>query len=266
MIEIKALDNQVNKSKVSIIPKPPFTMMICASKGGGKSTLILNMLLNPQIFRNKFNQIYIMSPTATLDSKTDVLRRESILLKNRALYNRLKRKMRNEILSSDIDFEDFNDIPTNLDDSNFIDNLDLDFIEDKIDEQRKIIETYGKNIADHILFVLDDLASETKTFMSARFKRLVFLSRHYKISIIMTTQAYFSIPKAIRLNNSQLILFETGNEKELKTIHEENSSLSFNEFIRLYNECIDVDFGFLMINYQNPKKYRYSNQFKFFIE
>lgn len=268
MIEIKSLDNQVQKNKISIVPKPPFTMTICASKGGGKTTLLLNMLLNPQILRDRFNQVYIMSPTATLDSKTAVLRRENLLLKNRKLYNILKRQHRKNILAEKAieEYVDFEDIPMHLDDSNFIDDLDLDFIEEKIDEQRYIIENYGKQTADNILFIIDDLASETKKFMSARFKRLVFLSRHYKISLIITTQAYFSIPKAIRLNNSQLILFETGNERELKTIHEENSNLSFDDFMRLYKTCIDEDYGWMMVNYQVPKKYRYSCQFKYFLE
>lgn len=268
MIEIKPLDNQVQKSSISIIPKIPFTSMVVGGKASGKSTLILNMLLSDKLFRNKFEEIYIFSPTATLDEKMNVLRRENILKKNLPLLRAIKRltKQNNNIITPNYEIIGSDEIQTTLDDHNFVDELDLDFIEDIIDKQKATIAQFGKKIANNVLLVIDDLASETKTFMSSRFKKLVFLSRHYKLSMIITTQSYFQVPKAIRLNNSNLILYDTANDKELKNIYDENSTLTFNDFMRIYRQAVDEPFGFLTVNYQVPLKYRYANQFKFFIE
>ena len=270
MIEIVPLDKQVDKTKISTVPKPPFTMMICASKGGGKSTLILNMLLNPNLLRDKFNEVYIMSPTASLDTKMSVLRNTDFLAKNRRLWNAIKRvkRRRQDILSSNEPTEivNFEDIPSHLTDENYIDDLDLDALESLIEKQKYTIEHFGKDTANNVLVVMDDLASESNKMAGNRFKKLLFLSRHYKISMIIITQAYFAIPKSIRLNNSQLVLFETSNKKELDKIYEENNAgLSFNDFMKLYKECVKDDYGFMVINYQVPKRFRFANQFKYFL-
>jgi hypothetical protein len=78
--EIKPLDNQVN-TEPSLVPKPPFSMYLSASKGQGKSTTLLNLLLNKDLLANKFNQIYIISPTNKLDEKMQILKKLRVFVK-----------------------------------------------------------------------------------------------------------------------------------------------------------------------------------------
>ena len=96
----------------------------------------------------------------------------------------------------------------------------------------------------------------------------MFNSRHYKVSIIITTQNYFSIPKPLRLNTSIFVLYFTANEKELKSIYEENNSnKTFKQFNEMFKRvCNSRDFNFLSINYQNNEKFRYGECFERFIE
>ena len=69
-MEIKALDNQKGYSKNSVYPQLPFTSYIVASKKSGKTTLLLNLLLNH--YKGAFNKIMWVSPTASLYEKIDI--------------------------------------------------------------------------------------------------------------------------------------------------------------------------------------------------
>ena len=267
-LEIVPLDQQANKRQISTVPKPSFSLLINAPKGGGKTTLILNMLLNKNLLRYKFNKIFYFSPTARYDSKTQILKSEEILERNKKLFNLLKRNYSKKLdpIGEKLETNTLQDIPVILDESNFINTLDMDIINDVMKENKLISETFGKEYSNKILFIFDDLASETKLFNSKQFKNMMFLSRHFNISSIIITQNYHSIPKPIRLNMNQIILFECNNVKELDSIYTENNSgKSFKDFLELYRSCIDEDYGFLVINYQVPKKYRFANQFKNFI-
>ncbi len=91
-MSIRALDNQFNnKNEPKILPSLPFTSYIVAAKKSGKSTLLLNLLIKPEFLRNKFNQIYFISPTASLDEKTQILKNENVLVRNDKLIKKTRR-------------------------------------------------------------------------------------------------------------------------------------------------------------------------------
>ncbi|KAJ3270385.1 hypothetical protein HDV01_007851 [Terramyces sp. JEL0728] len=224
------LDKQVDKAP-TLIPKLPFTLSIVANKGSGKSNLILNMLLNPNLLNKKFNRILIISPTRKLDKKWLVLDRYDVTTLNRPLINLLKKKSRNSIFAKDNVNQSFENYIENYDEPN------IKILDDLITEQNYIIRSYGKDIADKILVVLDDCVSFKKFFNSDGFRKFIFNSRHYNISCIVTSQTYFSIPKPIRLNTSGICLFFNGNDNDIKLIYEENScKLNFKEFLAMYKK------------------------------
>jgi hypothetical protein len=134
-------------------------------------------------------------------------------------------------------------------------------------EQKKIIQLYGKSIADNILLVYDDTISAKKFWNSESVQQMFFNSRHYKISIIITSQNYKSLPKALRLNMSLMLLYFTANQDELKAIFSENSSsLGFKAFEKIYRDtCHSKPFHFIVVNYQNPPEYRLQSGFENFI-
>ena len=278
---IVALDNQVN-TEPSLIPKMPFSMIVSASKGGGKSTLILNMLLNNSFYNGKFNQIFWISPTAKLDSKTQVLKNTNgITTPNRPLITKINKEIMKQLRGDNTypkksitgDIEDYgtqliniNEIPTNIPEDHFIENIDLRFLESLMESQKKVIAKFGKELADTILIIFDDCISDRFFKTPASFKYFLN-SRHVKCSSIIATQMYHGIPKTLRLNCSAFVLFNTGNDKELKTIHEENNcSIIFKDWIRIYKAVSMPQFGFLVINYMNPLEYRLQNQFLDFID
>lgn len=118
------------------------------------------------------------------------------------------------------------------------------------------------------MLVYDDCISSKNFFNSEAVQQLLFNSRHYKISIIITSQNYKSLPKPLRLNNSILCSFYTANKDELKNIYDENSSeLGFKTFLEIYNKvCSSKPFNFLTINYQNTIEYRLQSAFEEFVK
>ena len=161
--KIQALDNQVNNNP-SLTPKLPFSMILSANKGRGKSSLLINMLINTDFLANRFNQIHIISPTNKLDAKFNILKTtDGILKPNKELLKLFKNKMKNQIASP------INEAPeyqTVLTDEDFYEKVSIDLLKQIITEQKMIIENYGKPVADNILLVYDDCASAKKFWNS----------------------------------------------------------------------------------------------------
>ena len=262
--KIRSLDSQVN-TEPSLVPKPSFLMYLCASRGSGKSTTLLNLLLNKDLLAGKFHQIYYISPTSALDSKIEVLKTTPGIIKpSTKLINKLKEKGKIKILDDSVQEREYS---TSIPESNFIEEVSIDLLKDLISEQKQIIKSYGKDIADSILLIFDDCASELKFWKSQQVQKLIFNSRHFKISMIITSQNYKSLPKALRLNMSQVVLFSTSNEVEIKCIYDENSSsLGFKKWLKIYREITDKPFNCLVVNYQNKKEARLHDAFESFIE
>jgi len=57
---IVSLDQQVS-SEPHLTPQLPFSMNFIAQKGRGKTTVLLNLLLNENLLNSKFNATYIVS-------------------------------------------------------------------------------------------------------------------------------------------------------------------------------------------------------------
>ena len=82
MYEIKPIDDQVS-NKISNVPYPSFTMGIIASRGSGKTTLLANLLTKKEFFKDKFNDIIILSPTYKNDlDKWNFICSKTVLVEN----------------------------------------------------------------------------------------------------------------------------------------------------------------------------------------
>ena len=83
VLDIKLIDNQVS-NQISNVPYPSFTMGIVASHGPGKTTLLTNMLMKKEFFKDKLNQIVILSPTYKNNiNKWDFVCSKTVLVENK---------------------------------------------------------------------------------------------------------------------------------------------------------------------------------------
>lgn len=251
---IKALDNQLGNSEPSVFAKIPFTSYLVAQKKSGKTTLLLNLLKNKEIYKGKFNQIKWFSPTAQFDSKVmDLFDEKDLTVENKVLKKlQEKEKLKTKILEEE-------EPDSNYEGFEMYEKLGIEYLKEIIKDQKQIIEKYGKDNADDVLLVMDDCITD-KILKSTPFIDFCFKSRHYRISVFFISQSYFSLPKPLRLNNSQVIIFGTGNMKELNSIfHENGGTLSWYEFKEIYQDAIKKDYNFFNILFDNPKKYRYAD-------
>jgi len=263
-LKIIPLDHQV-KNEPSLNLSIPGSLMLTASKGKGKSSTLINMLINKDMLAGKFNQIHIVSPTNKLDVKFNILKTtHGIIVPNFKLIKELSKKKKINIFDSNEGPPEYNTVLT---DDSFTEDVSIELIKKIIQEQKYVIEKYSKDTADNILIVYDDCASERHFWNSQAVQKLMFNSRHYKVSIIITTQNYKSIPKPLRLNMSMMVIYYTANLAELSSIYDENNSnLTFKEFHLMFKKVCSVPYNFLTINYSNTEEYRFQECFEKFIK
>ena len=260
-MNITPLDKQVNITN-SLLPKHPFSMLLCGSKASGKSTTLINLI--EKGLNNTFNRIILISPTHAYDDKLQHLINSPVQKPNWALY----KKMNTQFLwdkTKKYDKDEFDKKYSYIDTNDIHNHLNLDILDDLIEDQDYIIKTYGKNISDKVLLILDD-AIQSDIIKSRKFLHTNLISRHLNISIIFVTQAYYLLPKSLRLNTTTLCLFKIPNEKELKNIQEEwNIGIPKEKFFAEYERLTNIPFNFVVLNCQNQIGYRFQNAFKEFI-
>ncbi len=203
------------------LPQPSFRLGIIAPSFSGKSNLIVNMLK-----KNNFKYNKLFKKNIFLFSKTAKLD---------DIYDQLK-----------------------ISKNNILDTFDKKFINELMNEQKEIIE--NGDIPQHILLILDDIITDLKND-DELLQQLFFNSRHYKFSIIITSQAYHKMPKNVRLNLSHIILFKIPDD-DSKQVYKELpiSKVIFNHF---YDECTKEKYCFMYIDLKN-KRYFHNFEYELF--
>jgi hypothetical protein len=294
---LNRLDAQANR-QLSYIPKSHFMQNICGGRGSGKSTLLINELTHPELLGGRFNDVYIFNPTATYDDKYRKLtkvkwikvNKDLIIAKLRASgrlvaaadpeeppapirYRRVRIKggfklqRESQHTEDKVPIEAVRAMPDIVagDINMFYPKLTIQKMQEIMDTQKADILQFGDSVANKVLIVLDDLASD-KLLKNTEFTQLVYLSRHFNVSMIVCTQAYHAIPKPIRLQMDLTTYFKIGSLKELETLYAENAQgLRYNEWISKYNSCFDRDYSYMSINTYNPPGYKFIRRFEGFV-
>lgn len=217
--------NQQRLPKDKRLPQLPLFWLLVAPRNSGKSNLIKN-LLQKKFYGKVFDKdnIIIFSPTVKIDDMwLDV------------------------------------DIP-----NKFEPNELEEVVNDIIEQQEKIKASYGKKECPDVLIIMDDMINEgNSTSYRGIAERLAYKGRHWKISLIMTSQKYKGISRGIRLNSTQTTYFEPQNMSEFDSILEEHADKKNKEaFKRMFDYATTPKYSFLTIDYNKPKKDgRYSKNF-----
>lgn len=217
-IKIKAPQTtKTNNDNISkILFQTPFRVLIVAPSNSGKTVLISNLISNPELpYRKIFKKnIFIWSSTFSL-----------------------------------ID-ESFS-MSDNIEPSNIYDEYEETSVLEIVNEQMNHIKKIGKKKCPDLLFIFDDIINDLPPKKQSVMNKLFFSARHYKISILLLSQQYKMCPRPVRLNASDIILFQTGNNSEMKIIAEEQA-IDANEFIRIYKDATIEPFSFLTIHNKLP--------------
>lgn len=225
---VKLTDKNTDYPENKKIPKPlptvPMRALFCASSGSGKTLTIGNMLGRREFgFKNIFKRnIFLFSPTFELDDPS----------------------MHGVDINSDNQFSTFDEAA----------------IAEIMEDQKRLIDRWGKQKAPHVLIVLDDLITMLPQSKQSILTRLFFSARHWKISLILTTQSYKATSKAIRLNCSHMIIYKTNNRE--RDLMGEEQVLDIPLWRSVYNMATSEAYSFLYIDNTKQPKDRYYVRFE----
>lgn len=208
---LKKLDNTYNSSKDPLLlQNNACVYIISGRKGVGKTTLITNLLQSKRAYKKRFENIFLISPTARTDKKLSKLVEE---------------------LEEDGKFNDM-----------FSEELVENILEQiKADNE----ENERKNKS---CIILDDCVLDISKKRSSILNKLVITARHNNITLIILTQKYNAVPTIIRSNTDLISFFNSLNKKEIETLIDD-INIDKDIFKDIYNvTCMEGGHNFLHIN------------------
>ena len=201
--------------KDGLIPKFPFSWVLCGRSGSGKTNLLMNILTRQNMLKHYFHYILVFSPTS----------------------------------ASGVD-DSYKGL--GLPKENFVEKFGEEDLQNIIDAQKNLIKQkgiswVGKN--SRVCIILDDVVANRQMLHSPSALKLFCLLRHYLVSVIIMIQSYTKLPRALRLNANATCLFPSS-QSEIEITKEEIRSpgLTRNEWQNLVEYAISDDFSFLYIN------------------
>jgi hypothetical protein len=219
VLPVKNAKNLANSKKLDNIPppllRPEFLMVIVGPVRSGKGNLLVNILENKNFGYKQYFDDIIY----------------------------ISPTIENDVTGRAIKADDsIMKITDNLD--------DIDLILSSIVELQQKKETIEPT-----LIVLDDMLGLIKSTGHSYFSNLCSKYRHWKLSLIITTQSFRSIPVVCRYNATGYIIFKTHNKKEFTKLEEELEG-NFPKFEELYDQATEKKYEFLFLDMEKIKAYK----------
>jgi hypothetical protein len=223
---------------------------ICMPKGGGKTTLVYNLITNKgSPYYKLFDRIYMFSPTAEnqeyMKDFVDTLKADG------QFYNELNEETLEDCLNK---LERFN--------YNFIHAREPQT--KKMKEAEEALRRRGIKREDmddsiigklinkrkpHSLIFFDDCLNELKKSTEKSIQsKLWTRNRHYYTNIIISTQRYLKLNPTIRNNLDTISFGKTSNLKEYETL-EDDLNVDSKLLKKVYDYATKEPFSFLHITF-----------------
>jgi len=220
------LDKQ-RDDKQHTFPDKPFNMVFCASKGQGKTTLLLNLITKKESpLYKRYNKIFLISPTAKKDEK-------------------------------------MLELVEDIGDDQYYQELTEDNLQDIVDkiEYDTEMRKQTKKPKPEYLLILDDCIHMLKGKNGKKLAELITTNRHKLLSNFVLVQKWNNyLPTLIRSNLDCIAYWHTQSKKELKSFVEDMNGKE-DELMDLYNYATDEPYSFLYINQYNPSRPMYFKRF-----
>jgi hypothetical protein len=196
----------------------PFNAMLIAPTACGKSSVILNLLMNDNFYRKTFDKVYYFSPSVMIDKTLKAVAEDEDIVK----------------IHEDEDLEKADDL------------LKI------IVQGQKDLKEAGEDMP-QILVVYDDMLQYLKSssFIGSLFTK----SRHYNISCIITSQNYRSVPLKARNNSQMVLVFKLYNDTEIQKLEEE-IGCNFIDWLEYYKYATKDRYSFLYCDLRNMRLFK----------
>ena len=200
--KIEVTEYELRQPKSEVMSSTPLRGLLVNPSGGGKTTLMANMILNPDMYKGVFDRIYIFSPTIHLDSTWEPVKKY--------IYEELGHDDEKEGPAC---FEDF-DVPA----------LKKIIATQKAIRQH-LMEKYAKphwrgpKKMPQVLIILDDWADRPDILQKRGgedvLATLYLKGRHYFISSLCSVQKLKAVNNVVRSNSTALFVGRLKNATEL---------------------------------------------------
>jgi hypothetical protein len=183
------------QSRHKHVPELPLRAICVAPSGGGKTTLLVSLILD--IYRHCWNRIFIFSPTALLDDHW------------KAVDEYAKQELRQQEPCLHDEFDD-------------------EAIHAIIRRHHRITQMckeQGRKRLFGALIIVDDFADNARVMRSSTSLAELFVrGRHAQLSTIIAVQKYRVLNPLLRVNATCLFVFRLRSKAELDALVEENSA------------------------------------------
>ena len=126
----------------------------------------------------------------------------------------------------------------------------------------KNIDEYNEDKERKILIVLDDMIANmiSNKKLNSIITELFIRGRKLNMSLVFVTQAYFKVPKDVRLNSTHFFIMKIP-KRELQQIAINHlSDINSTDFVKIYKKCTAEPYSFLVNNTtlasDNPLRFR----------
>lgn len=247
--EIKSTDYELPKYNEDL-PRPYYRSLIVGPSGSGKTNAILTMLKKQEDYLTK---IFVISISVFNDPKQKEVYQE---LKNCVVFQTpdepTLKTVLNEIQRCNDEYEKYKKVV-----KIYKKFKNLNFDDSKLDPA-ELIELYNCNfdpetleqrkIPNNILIVDD--AAGTDLVKSKYFQSVVIRLRHWRTSIMLTTQSFKLINNTYRRNCTFWMLYRIPDINQLKDIFQEIAVFfeDYEHFKKLYDYCVKDRYNFMYID------------------
>ena len=231
--KIKTAKNKIPQRllmRKNIIPTHPSSVIFNGKSGSGKSTLLANFLTRKEFFKDYYDEIYLISPTAASDD----------------IFQDLK-------------------IPADRIDV----SLDIKFLEEILTKQKDRIEKKKKKIhlVEKVLIIFDDCQSNSRYMKNKSFLKSFIANRHFGVSTWFCSQSFNLTPRACRLQANNLFIFKpSGSEMEILAKEFCPPGVKWREFERKIAPVFEKRHAFLHINQRAEFADRYRENLDMMID
>jgi hypothetical protein len=206
----------------NVLPKLCSSIVVIGTSGSGKSVLIQNMLCDKRFYKDVFDHVFLLSPTAELDDIQCAL------------------KLPEANLISDIK------------------NDGIPVLEAIVKSQKVKVTKLGAAKAPKICIFLDDCLAESELIKSNVFTKLFVANRHYNIMTIFCSQYYKKLPPVCRLQASVLIFFAIS-RPEAEMLYETTAPahMKKKEFLHMISDQLKEKYQFIAVHKFEPLDRRF---------
>ena len=181
----KMPEYEFQQSKYDVAPRMPFSQIIVAPSGSGKTILLQNMILD--IYRNFFERIFIWSSSIHIDS---------VWL---PVKDYIEKTLKIDPKKERIYYDDFNQ-------QDMESVIDLQYKISKYQKEHKFKQLFAT------LLILDDFIDDSRfSKQNSMLNTLFIKARHVGLNVVASSQKFNAISTVARTNVKQLYFFRLRN-------------------------------------------------------